>query len=741
MPTQSQIFKFPTKGVNRLGLRSAQPPDTAFDMLNVMPFDRENLRLRGGKRSGDVKLWAGTVGDTADAVLWLDQVTLLGHPDTADTVFSDTFTYSNGAIDSVTGGVWSQEINEGFDGGSVQIISNQMGMNGRANKQDAASSFKTVQPVYTVADGYTLECDVTIKDGNTNLVGNVQIGFVLETAQSYSSFGPDAIGAVEVYFLGNGSGAITLNTTTDTDGEADIATPIVSNTPFHLKLVVSSSHVLTVFINGVNFPLSSTTLHAVNQTKRQIAFYHQTGSDSHQIRIDNLVFTGSNPDTSTFTRQTKIIGVANRDVFMGDINTQGTTVGSGSNVIAKSVIPGGAYSSGKYYFVDGTSTIKQLDVTSATMESYVASSGTAPANVTLACIWRDRLVVAGPDQNFFMSRVGDQHDWLYDTDPADDPARAFEGNASTAGHIGEPIVALMPLSDDLLGIGGDHNLWVIRGDPADNGSIDEVSNQIGILGPQAWCQDPNGNIYFLGTYGLFRWNGVEKPVSLSDEAWTSFFSGLDRDKLIIILRWHRDHRGLYIFIYKKGLTPGSPVTQLFWSVQTGGFFPLQFPVAHGPTAALVYDGDSPSDRALILGGRDGYVRKLSDTAKSDDGTAINGYVDFGPFPIGDQSNDGIISQVNVTLGEPPPSLALSDFGVNVEITAALTAYDLTDGSATAKIHKFGRRYDGTKGRLQSIRQKMRGVFGMLRLFDNSSTKTFSFEDASVDIEPAGKTRR
>lgn len=745
MPVQPQIFSFPSKGVNRLGARSAQPPGTAWDMLNVMPTDGF-LRIRGGKRNGTVKLWDDPLGeDGPDAILLLDQVTLITPAPPSDTViFFDSFAYSGGELNSVSSGVW--DIVDGALGNpstDVIVASSSVTITG-SNSGNEFLIMPDSVPALDLTAGYSMEmtCETSLENAQA-------VGMSLETDETdWFVNGPmfsvdlSTDGAVwTMTFAPRGS---TFTPSVDYF-TGDVTATMTS--PATVKVTVSagtgSSRTAQVFLNDVQIGGFDCPLPA-SDTHINFIWTMTESTTTVPPTLDDVTLTqsgGSSP-TSIPVRTTKIIAVANRDIYEGDINTQATLTTGGENLIAKHVLPGGAYSAGKYYFVDGTDDIKQLDVATSTMESYTDSAGSHPEKCTLACMWRDRLVLAAPtgnEQEFFMSRVGDQHDWDYN--PADplDPARAFAGQDSTAGHIGEPIKALMPMSDDLLAIAGDHNLWVVRGDPADNGSIDLVSNTVGILGPKAWCQDPNGSIYFLGTFGLYKWDGNGPTECLSDESYPAFFSGLDRARFYIELAWDRDQRGIYIFLLESN--SDTPPVSIFWSAQTGGFFPLQFPNGHGPTSCLVYDGDAPADRKLLMGGKDGFVRSLKSGVFDDDGNDIEWYVDYAPIVMGDQNNDGILQNLNVTLGDPASGITASDFGVDVTVRAGLTAYDVTEGSSTAKLHTFNRRYDGMIGRLNSLRQKVRGVFGAIRLSDTSSDKTCVFETISVDIEPAGRTRR
>ncbi|MBK7363158.1 MAG: hypothetical protein IPJ01_12785 [Micavibrio sp.] len=154
------------------------------------------------------------------------------------------------------------------------------------------------------------------------------------------------------------------------------------------------------------------------------------------------------------------------------------------------------------------------------------SKGFVPPTQPLICLYRDRLVLAGGSDSphlWYMSRQGDPLDWNYG---ATDPARAVAGLSSQAGVIGEPITALCPHGDICLVIGCKSSLWILRGDPAYGGQIDNLSHNIGIVDKFAWTYVPNvsadnsGTLIFLsldGVYMLGAGCGASEPISISRE--------------------------------------------------------------------------------------------------------------------------------------------------------------------------------------------------------------------------------
>src|SRR5690606_38454013 len=127
------------------------------------------------------------------------------------------------------------------------------------------------------------------------------------------------------------------------------------------------------------------------------------------------------------------------------------------------------------YLFDGLGAFK-MDLNTADVSPLAATAGALPPAIAIACIWRARLV-ASDGLNVFMSRAGDAGDWDYGQD---DAMAAVALNASpSAGRIGQPVVFLYPFRDDSLVIGCDHSLLVLKGDPADGGSLLTISEAIG----------------------------------------------------------------------------------------------------------------------------------------------------------------------------------------------------------------------------------------------------------------------
>lgn len=183
-----------------------------------------------------------------------------------------------------------------------------------------------------------------------------------------------------------------------------------------------------------------------------------------------------------------------------------------------------------------------------TIWSATGGLGQVPAGCPLVCTYRDRLVLAGkPLHAWYMSRQGDPLDWDYAAE-ANDAGRAVAGSTAEAGLVGDPVRAVAPHTDDYLFFGCEGSLWVLRGDAAYGGQINNVSRTVGIIGQKAWCWGPAGELYFLSRDGLYLAGpGGEGGVkSLSREKVPRELLDIDVSRYIVTLEYDVRERGVHI---------------------------------------------------------------------------------------------------------------------------------------------------------------------------------------------------
>jgi len=282
------------------------------------------------------------------------------------------------------------------------------------------------------------------------------------------------------------------------------------------------------------------------------------------------------------------------------------------------------------------------------------SFGSLPAKATLGCLYRGRVVLGGnpnyPHQ-WYMSRQADIWDYAYLASDAQSPVA---GNNTDAGELGDILTALIPYKDDYLVFGCASTIWVLRGDPAAGGSLDEVDLTVGIYGAKSWCFDGDGNLYFWGTNGIYVMPaGFGAVKCLTENTLPNIINDEDVNPLThrITMGYDRKRRGILtcITILETGVN-----SNYWYDLRTGGFFPESYPDVCGPYSLFHYAANDPDYVDLLIGCRDGYIRKFLDTAKGDDDgveddTPINSYCCLPIQPLApDGDHEGKLTSLTVT---------------------------------------------------------------------------------------------
>lgn len=713
----------PLKGINRNNARSEQPADTAWAGVNVLPYDRYG-RLRIGQKPGTVKLYPATLSGSSQNIGMLRQATIALDPSTVapDVLqLSEPFVYANATtLASLGGGTLWRVSQNGANNMGLNTVTTAAALFVntnlvRANGTRAAAIYT---PTLTLGSAYVVSATVTV----SNVSAGVSDDGALLARVNKSTF---AVGEGVMLSLSRSVVALMRSGGATTVTSYTFPTQFVAGTSHTLELRVNGN-IFQGWVDGVQYVTGTITTDAANT-----GIGLSSNSSTNGRGLSNFaVYTGT---TLASYRSTYIVAVESGNVYQGTLASN-ALVNGGTGMFTDTSRPQGATISGIMYLVNGQQNAKALNLTTQTIADIVPTAGAETA-ITLgqyqyAASWRGRLVL-GADrlnpQNFVMSRSGAPTDFDYSQT---DSAAAFAGNASAAGQLGDPITALMPYSDDTLLIGGDHNLWRIDGDPADGGSINLVSDAIGVLGPDAWTKSPDGTVYFVGTGGFYRMAAGGSPENIAGEQYQQIFSQINRGNTYVQLAWDRDRMGAWIFLTPVNV--GS-VTHLFYDLRKGGFWPIQFPSNHGPMSVLVYDGDAPTDRQILLGGRVGFIQKFSDTALDDDGVAITSNLTIGPFQPATPTGDAVITGLDITMGETSGS---DGFNVVWTLEGGKSAYEVTEGTA--------RRLAGgtfaANGRQLTRVTRVRGGWFTITLSNNAASKYFALERIVVHVEAGGKQR-
>ncbi len=366
--------------------------------------------------------------------------------------------------------------------------------------------------------------------------------------------------------------------------------------------------------------------------------------------------------------------------------------------------------------------------------------GFVPVGRPLCLLWRDRLVLAGGKYTphlFEMSRQGNPYDFDYGAEP-DDYGAAVAGTLSEAGQLGEPITAIIPHSNECLIFGCTSSLWILRGDPAYGGKIDNLSNEIGVLSATSFARTPEDYLYFLSRDGIFLMapGCGSIPVSVSREAMPRELLNIDTTTHTVSMAYDVRYRVIHIFVTKN-----SDTSTTHWWIDTKltmygdatNFSPWK--VVFGSTTCDPFFVHSRRDNAsdysvVMLGGRDGYIRRFAHNVATDDGTAFTSYVDYGPLRASSNDySDGMVHDIT--------GIVAADSGdVKCEFRAGETfegAYNATALTPAIYWRTPGLQYP------QTIRRACRAF--CIRLSNGTSGEAWEMEGLNVTISDRGRQRK
>lgn len=297
------------------------------------------------------------------------------------------------------------------------------------------------------------------------------------------------------------------------------------------------------------------------------------------------------------------------------------------------------------FFVDGINYVYYAPETnSLELWSGDVTAGTLPVDdegnyARLICTWRGRTVLSGllkEPQNIFMSRVSDPFDWDY-APASPSPAQAVALNLSSLGLIGDGVTALIPYTDDVLVVGCDHSIFLIRGDPQAGGQVDRVTDAIGMAWATGWCKGPDGTIYFISNRcGIYSMIPGSQPIRIS-QAIEPLLQAIDMGRNVFTMTWDDQAQGFHLFV--TWADEPLATTHYFFESRTGAWWQTVFAdTDHNPLCTTTFDGNEPGDRRVLIGCWDGYVRTLDPDAEDDDGTDIESEVWIGPLltPVFDE---------------------------------------------------------------------------------------------------------
>lgn len=508
---------------------------------------------------------------------------------------------------------------------------------------------------------------------------------------------------------------------------------------------------------------------AVRPGLTQFAVFDPAGSDNKIRAITQATIS----DAITGERRNLIVVVDG----IGDVSTKlstdvGFTGASRAGGVAAIGFRAATCSDAtSIYFADGTTNVRYLQyrnpgalpagspgpvlptpssgtVYNLVTTSFTGGGGTVPVNPRICVFWRARLLLAGQTDNphvVWASKVGNVGNWDYAAS-VDDPTRAWAVNVAAAGQQGDNVSALIPFTDDTLLICGERSIYRLDGDPAAGGTLSLVSSSVGVSGKDAWCLDGGGTAYFVGLQGLFSCSLGGGVRNLSGTRMGDYWAEIITSNRWVQCVYDYVRNGVWIFASSSS---ASSSVHLYYDINLDAFFPMQFPNSAGPTMAAWQHDPSSVTRGVVLGGHDGVLRRLGSSGGglNDDGTtAITSSVMIGPIQPAGDGRRVKTTGLTVILGDARV-LSQTQQGTPVANSTCRLSYSLYGASSATPIIAADAGASSvqsvtvqTWGRQRPQNHRMNAnTYGLL-LTNSTADKTWSFDRAIVEYQPAGRNR-
>lgn len=438
------------------------------------------------------------------------------------------------------------------------------------------------------------------------------------------------------------------------------------------------------------------------------------------------------PQPSQAGRVVTLVAVSQGNVFAagpGDTTWAAATNATGETpALNLSGVMFSAVNNQKLFFADGINYC-YYDPQTNTVYPWIATAGELPVDdenntPRLICTWRGRTVLSGllrDPTNIFMSAVADPFDFDY-SPPAVNSGQAIALNLAPQGLLADTVTCLIAYSDDVLIVGGDHTIWLFKGDPMNAGQIDLVTDSIGMAFGMPWCRDPEGAVWFFSNRtGIFQLIPGQQPIRVSQQI-ESLLQPINTGENSIRLLWDDRFQGLHVFITSL-ITP-TETTHYFYEKRAGAWWQDTFGnTDHDPLTCCTLDGNEPDDRVPLIGCWDGYVRFVSTSADDDDGTPIESEVWIGPLLTAGM-DELMLKELQGLLGSAAEDVEYEIYtGDSAE--AALASEPFSSGTLSA-------------GRGTTDPHRASGHAIYVRLF---SERPWSMEQIRVVLRGHGKVRR
>lgn len=479
--------------------------------------------------------------------------------------------------------------------------------------------------------------------------------------------------------------------------------------------------------------------------------YSTSRQSANRVQDLNYVTTIANTLSATSLSRRTIIPVMVTNGVIGKFNSTVVTNATvtGTSALGNATQSPFAHSAELFqrlYYCDGRA-YKIYVGSNNTATDWTPTAGSLPGDIanTIVCRlieqWRGRIVLSGlatDPHNWFMSKLGDPLDWDY-LPATETELDAVQGGAGFVGKVPDIINAIVPYNDDVLLFGCDHSIWMMSGDPQAGGRLDLVTDTVGMAFGRPYTQLPDGTLVFMSNSGsVYRMApGGGKPQSITNSSIDPLIVNTNLNTNIVRMVYDEGSEGIHLFI--TPLAGNTNTTHWYYDIRNTGWFKVVFPDnLFNPVSMMAFDGDQSSDRVIMLGGDDGYIRYYSSSAFQDDGQNFTSYVTMGPIVADKGRYPTVLTDVQFVMDDTAGNTVF-ELGVGDTAEAALADFAAT---LTGEKDIANATFNISAGKSINHNPRTRGYFQYFKIGTTTPTASWAIEyiQASYEIVRTSKGR-
>lgn len=349
--------------------------------------------------------------------------------------------------------------------------------------------------------------------------------------------------------------------------------------------------------------------------------------------------------------------------------------------------------------------------------------GSVPLGNHIIASFAGRIYLAGnPSHAWQACTRNSPFDWL---NVEGDIESALAGQpGEVANTISQPITAMCPYLDNYMFFGTSSSLIRMTGDIADGGIFVTASTESGIVGPDAWTITPEGVLIYLdperGLFGISP-GANSVPVAISDDRLPRDLREINPASNLVNIVYDHVAVGVHIFI----TSIASGFSSHWWfDWRNKGFWPFSFGDGTGsfdPHQALNYQSVDPLNSGLLMGGKDGNLRRFANSASTDSGVPFVSRITYGPFSLGGADHlTGSIEWLRA-------SIVPNDTTINYKVSTAKNSVK----AFTSPERQSSGRIGGIDSSMVRKPVEISGVAGYVELSGDGSQ--WSVETLDIDV--------